>query len=253
MVYDPRQDPKYANDKLFLALLNRESRFRHDAVSPTGAVGYAQILPSTARDPGFGLKADPSVLTNPERNVAFGKGYLDAMIRRYKGDTAAGLVAYNAGPKAADRWVANNKNDAVIPAEARKYYKNILSDAGQGVPKVKSVVEKPDYQPQFTTKMKEAAGEKPITVKPVEDTDKVKPNGADTGETTTTEKETPERAQSGTASTSSDSDYTPDSGTVPTLESFDKPDKLSLTPYSISAPKLRITPLAAVLDNPMDR
>lgn len=130
MGYDPRQDPAYANNRLFLSLIKQESRFNPNAVSPTGARGYTQVLPSTARDPGFGLTPNVNALTDPKQNVEFGKKYFDMLLKRYSGDTAAALVGYNGGPGAADRWLKNGKNDKVISKESSNYYKTILADAG---------------------------------------------------------------------------------------------------------------------------
>ena len=38
--------------EIFVRQIALESRFNPDAVSPAGAVGIAQIMPDTARDPG---------------------------------------------------------------------------------------------------------------------------------------------------------------------------------------------------------
>jgi len=61
------------------AMIQRESGFNPNAVSPTGAVGLMQILPSTAKDPGYGLSPrDPSTLTDPVANITFGAQYFRA-------------------------------------------------------------------------------------------------------------------------------------------------------------------------------
>ena len=79
-------------------------------MSTAGAVDLLQILPSTARDPGFGIAglegSDEEVvaqLKNPEINRRLGSEYLSALLHRYHGDTDLALVAYNAGPARADR------------------------------------------------------------------------------------------------------------------------------------------------------
>lgn len=126
MVYDPRQDERFNKDKVFMALIKQESRFNPNATSPVGARGYTQVMPATAKSPGFGLTPNVNALVDPKQNVEFGKKYFDAMRQRYKGDEAAALVAYNGGAKTADRWVASGKNDKVIPKESADYYKIIL-------------------------------------------------------------------------------------------------------------------------------
>jgi soluble lytic murein transglycosylase-like protein len=78
-------------------------------VSEAGAVGLLQILPSTARDPGFGVArlegSDEEILAqlkDPDVNRRLGSEYLSAMLHRYHGDADLALVAYNAGPARAD-------------------------------------------------------------------------------------------------------------------------------------------------------
>lgn len=55
-----------------------------------------QVMPDTARDPGFGLKpADPR---NPADMNRLGREYRATMQRRYGGDLAKMWAAYNWGP-----------------------------------------------------------------------------------------------------------------------------------------------------------
>jgi hypothetical protein len=119
-----------------------------NAVSPKGATGIMQVMPATARDPGFGLPNifdlarqmgkrvpgnDPVTLQNllrdPEVNQAFGVAYRDAMIQRQGGNVAEGLAAYNAGPGAVDRagGVPN------FP-ETQNYVARLMGDAQQPQP-----------------------------------------------------------------------------------------------------------------------
>ena len=98
-----------------------ESSNNPNAVSPKGATGLMQIMPATARDPGYGVpnifdlarsmgrdvpSDDPITLQNllrdPEVNTAFGVAYRDAMIRQRGGNVPEGVAAYNAGPGAVD-------------------------------------------------------------------------------------------------------------------------------------------------------
>jgi len=99
--------------------IQAESGGDPNAVSPKGATGLMQVMPATARDPGFGVpnifdmarsmgrdvpRDDPvtlqTLLRDPEVNVAFGEAYRDAMMREQGGDPRLGLAAYNAGPGA---------------------------------------------------------------------------------------------------------------------------------------------------------
>ena len=82
---------------LLEAVAWRESRFDPAAVSSKGARGVMQLMPATARE----LGVDPD---DAAANIAGGAEYLRRMLRRYGGDLALALAAYNAGPAAVDRF-----------------------------------------------------------------------------------------------------------------------------------------------------
>lgn len=67
-------------------------------VSPAGAIGKYQIMPSTAA--GYGVTADQ--LKDPATNRATAEKILADLSKRYNGNTAEILAAYNAGPMIAD-------------------------------------------------------------------------------------------------------------------------------------------------------
>jgi len=115
---------------LIEAVIRQESGGNPNAVSPRGAVGLMQIMPDTARAPGFGLSPLPAdKLRDPEANRAFGTQYLSAMMNRYQGDVPRALVAYNWGPGNADKWDGRMET---LPDETRKYVRNVTSMAGEG-------------------------------------------------------------------------------------------------------------------------
>ncbi len=74
-----------------------ESRLNSRARSPKGAVGVMQLMPATAR----GLGVDPN---DPDGNIRGGTTYLAQLLQRYDGDVVKALAAYNASPKAVDRY-----------------------------------------------------------------------------------------------------------------------------------------------------
>ena len=92
----------------------QESRFNHAAVSSKGARGVMQLLPTTASD----LGVDPSDLRG---NIDGGAAYLAQQLRRF-GDVKLALAAYNAGPKAVERY------GGVPPyAETQSYVRAIMA------------------------------------------------------------------------------------------------------------------------------
>jgi len=74
-----------------------EAAMRPQAVSPKGAVGVMQLMPSTAR----ALSADPR---DPAQNIDAGARLLRDLLIKYDGDVVKALSAYNAGAGAVDRY-----------------------------------------------------------------------------------------------------------------------------------------------------
>ena len=112
------------NPEVFVRQMVQESGLNPDAVSPKGAVGIAQIMPDTARDPGYGIEPI-SDRSDPEEALRFGAQYMRAMLDRYNGDYGLALAAYNAGPGAVDEAGG-------IPAfeETQNYVRSILGGSG---------------------------------------------------------------------------------------------------------------------------
>lgn len=101
---------------LFAALVGAESGFDPDAASPVGALGLAQVLPSTVDLYGGGDPLDPSV------NLRVGARHLRVLLDLFEGDLALALAAYNAGPGAVTRF-----GDIPPYRETRTYVDRVLS------------------------------------------------------------------------------------------------------------------------------
>ena len=87
------------------AQAKQESRFRPDATGAAGEVGIGQILPSTARNPGYGMQGvDPAELRDPAKNIMFQAQYMKGIgdklgVKDWSNpeQTAKALRAYNGG------------------------------------------------------------------------------------------------------------------------------------------------------------
>jgi soluble lytic murein transglycosylase-like protein len=77
-------------------LVGVESGFNERAVSPAGAVGLAQVLPSTAQLLAPGIT--PEQMQRPAVNLHLGFRYLRGLLDRYRGDARLALVGYIGGP-----------------------------------------------------------------------------------------------------------------------------------------------------------
>ncbi len=85
---------------LLQAIARTESGYNPNAVSPKGAIGLMQLMPSTAAQ----LGADP---LDPRQNVAAGTRYFVDLLRKYEKDpyqVRKAVAAYNAGPNAVERY-----------------------------------------------------------------------------------------------------------------------------------------------------
>ena len=114
--------------ELFAGLIALESGGNAEARSSAGAVGPAQILPRTARDPGLGVPPLPDdALTDPARAIPWAAQYLAALRDRFGGDLGKALAAYNAGVGRVERAAAAAED---LPAETRRYLATLLPLAG---------------------------------------------------------------------------------------------------------------------------
>jgi soluble lytic murein transglycosylase len=93
---------------LVAGLIRQESMFNPAAVSPAGAIGLMQIIPSTgemlARQLGLASFDPQRDLARPEINVRLGTRYLATRLSEYRGDVVSALAAYNAGAHRVERW-----------------------------------------------------------------------------------------------------------------------------------------------------
>ena len=114
-------------DALLDALMMAESGGDPNAVSRAGAEGLYQIMPSTGRQPGFGVEPLGDAF-DPQESRRFARDYLQAMLDRYDGDVEAALIAYNAGFRNADKFIAADRNLSALPRrdETEPYVRKIM-------------------------------------------------------------------------------------------------------------------------------
>jgi soluble lytic murein transglycosylase-like protein len=117
-------------ERLLRELIGLESGGDANALSRAGALGPAQIMPGTARSPGFGLEPLPEEDRNkPERAIPWAARYLRALLDRYGGDYRLALAAYNAGPGRVDEHLRTGRP---LPDETQRYIANLMPGAGSG-------------------------------------------------------------------------------------------------------------------------
>lgn len=133
-----------AND-IVSAVVGAESQGDPTAVSPTGAAGLMQLQPDTAREtailvgrPDLAQKTDSELAeywSTPEgkkANVQIGRAYLGQQLQRFstngKADLEAALIAYNAGPANAEKWLNSGRDYDVLPKkeETLPYVQKVL-------------------------------------------------------------------------------------------------------------------------------
>jgi soluble lytic murein transglycosylase len=126
---------------LTLAVARQESEMNPSAISGSGARGFMQIMPRTAKQVArdLGINYDKKRLTNDTNyNILLGATYLHSLLKQYKGSYVIALAAYNAGPKIVRKWLQrygdprSNSIDKVdwierLPyAETRNYVQRVL-------------------------------------------------------------------------------------------------------------------------------
>jgi soluble lytic murein transglycosylase-like protein len=101
------------NGQLVVSVIQAESSFQARALSVAGAYGLMQIIPSTWQKVNkeskvcsgrHGGECNPECYYNPELNIGIGTIYLGELAKRYKGNMALAIAAYNAGPGAVEHY-----------------------------------------------------------------------------------------------------------------------------------------------------
>lgn len=105
---------------LLKAVMAAESGFNPDAISPKGAIGLMQVMPSTAER--YGLRADKGKtleqkLRDPKTNIRLATRYLADLFKLFPEQRNLVIASYNAGEGAVRQY----KNDIPPFPETRSY------------------------------------------------------------------------------------------------------------------------------------
>jgi soluble lytic murein transglycosylase len=128
---------------LIHAIIRQESEFDARAISRSNARGLMQLLPSTARQVARNLRLRYSyarLTEDPAFNVKLGSGYLDYLLKRFRGSYVLTIASYNAGPNRVQQWITTNGDPReksvdlldwmeLIPVgETRNYVQRVLEN-----------------------------------------------------------------------------------------------------------------------------
>ena len=127
---------------LVLAIIKAESAFEKDIISPVGAVGLMQLMPSTAAwmiETGMNQIVDFAewndfFLMNPEINLELGMTYFRYLLDYFNQKICPAIAAYNAGPGRLDEWIKGENQtqpDSFIEKipipETKNYIKKVIN------------------------------------------------------------------------------------------------------------------------------
>jgi soluble lytic murein transglycosylase-like protein len=113
---------RYGVDPMLLhAVINAESGYNQEAVSPKGALGLMQLMPATA------LRFGVTNVLDPRENLKAGARYLSWLLKRFGGDLELALAGYNAGEqavvRAGYRIPANDETTHYVPKVLNNYFR----------------------------------------------------------------------------------------------------------------------------------
>jgi soluble lytic murein transglycosylase-like protein len=115
-IIDAKCDKYNVDPSLVKSIIKAESNFNPQAVSPKGARGLMQLMPSTAADMGVHRIFDP------EQNIDGGVRYLRYLLNSFNGDVELSVAAYNCGE---GKVIRNGMCVPAIP-ETKNYVRKVM-------------------------------------------------------------------------------------------------------------------------------
>lgn len=127
---------EYEIDPLLVAaMINVESKFSADAVSPQGASGLMQLMPETAKwvASKMDVTYEQNRLFEPQYNLMLGTWYIAELRREFNNNLVSTLAAYNGGRGNVQNWLKEGKWQGNIETisqipfpETRNYITKVL-------------------------------------------------------------------------------------------------------------------------------
>jgi len=108
---------------LLAAVIQVESNWDPDALSPKDARGLMQVVDKTNAKPGYGVT--PAQDDSPEERARVGRDYLGAMLLLHEGNVSRALAAYNWGPGAVDKWINKGADISKLPKETKNFIQRV--------------------------------------------------------------------------------------------------------------------------------
>ena len=130
-------DPYFVN-----GIIRQESLFDSKALSPAGARGLMQIMPTTGKKLYSKTKLqkpfDVDILFEPDLNIQLGVKYISQLHKRFGGNGTHILISYNAGPHVLKKWLKRFGHltdpdvfiESIPYSETRRYVKHVLRNRG---------------------------------------------------------------------------------------------------------------------------
>lgn len=122
---------------LIWGIMKTESHFKAGAISPVGALGLMQVMPTTGAKISelLGQKSfDPRRLLEPDTGILIGSRYLQRLMRKFDNKIPLVAASYNAGPHRVRLWLSSfgtlDMDEFVehIPfLETRNYVKKVIT------------------------------------------------------------------------------------------------------------------------------
>ncbi|HUX09775.1 MAG TPA: transglycosylase SLT domain-containing protein [Terriglobia bacterium] len=122
---------------LVMGLIRQESAFNPRATSFADARGLMQVVASTVTRSRLYQRTVGERLYGAAYNVRFGCAYLRELLKRYHGNMAEAVAAYNAGPSRVDQWLSQRSFrdqqefvESIPYPGTRVYVKAVFADSG---------------------------------------------------------------------------------------------------------------------------